>query len=89
MAPALPLPALHAYGLRMYEILQQVGTQFLLQVLAAHLLHEASKGETSFWWPYLRSLPRSYTTAMCFTPDAKEALQVRLPALGCESSSVF
>lgn len=46
------------------------------QVLAVHLLHEVSKGEVSFWCPYLRSLPRSYTTAMCFRPGDIEALQV-------------
>ncbi|PRW59526.1 SET DOMAIN GROUP 40 [Chlorella sorokiniana] len=46
------------------------------QVLAAHLLHECSKGPTSFWHPYLRSLPRTYTTAMCFTEAEAAALQV-------------
>jgi histone-lysine N-methyltransferase SETD3 len=44
-------------------------------VLAIHLLHEASKGSLSFWYPYLRSLPRSYTTAMCFTDSEAAALQ--------------
>lgn len=56
-------------------------TQLLLvllpQVLAVHLLHEMSKGEASFWRPYLQSLPRSYATAMCFRAADVEALQVR------------
>ena len=47
-----------------------------MQVLAAHLLHECSKGPASFWHPYLRSLPRSYTTAMCFSEAEAVALQV-------------
>lgn len=46
------------------------------QVLAAHLLHECSKGSASFWHPYLRTLPRAYTTAMCFTEAEAAALQV-------------
>ncbi|GAB4821693.1 hypothetical protein N2152v2_008739 [Parachlorella kessleri] len=46
------------------------------QVLAVHLLHEVSKGPSSFWWPYLRSLPRAYTAGMCFRPADIEALQV-------------
>lgn len=46
------------------------------QVLAAHLLHECSKGPSSFWHPYLRSLPRSYTTAICFSQAEAAALQV-------------
>ncbi len=41
-----------------------------------HLLYEVSKGGCSFWWPYLKALPRSYTTAMCFRPAEVEALQV-------------
>ncbi len=47
-----------------------------MQVLAAHLLHECSKGAASFWHPYLRSLPRSYTTAMWFAETEAAALQV-------------
>ena len=47
-----------------------------MQVLAAHLLHECSKGPASFWHPYLRSLPRSYTTALCFSESEAAALQV-------------
>ncbi|KAK9811842.1 hypothetical protein WJX72_011071 [[Myrmecia] bisecta] len=45
------------------------------QVLAVHLLHEVSKGETSFWAPYLQQLPHSYTTLAHFSPEACEALQ--------------
>lgn len=48
---------------------------YLVQVLAVHLLCEASKGAASFWQPYLRSLPPRYTTAMCLTADEAAALQ--------------
>ena len=47
-----------------------------LQLLALHLLHEHSKGTESFWYPYLCTLPMSYTTAVCFDEVALEALQV-------------
>lgn len=46
-----------------------------LQILAAHLLHEASKGPASFWRPYLRSLPPRYTTLMGFSDREGAALQ--------------
>eukprot|EP00967_Tisochrysis_lutea_P121990 scaffold201489_cov17-Tisochrysis_lutea.AAC.2 len=48
------------------------------QVLNVHLLHELSKAEASMangssgcqWGPYLKQLPRSYTTLCCFSdPD--------------------
>jgi hypothetical protein len=45
------------------------------QVLAVHLLHEASKGPASFWHLYIRQLPRSYTTLCCFPEEAACALQ--------------
>lgn len=35
-----------------------------------------SKGPTSFWRPYLETLPRSYTTLCCFSPSDIAALQV-------------
>lgn len=40
-----------------------------------HLLHEASKGAASFWHLYIRQLPRSYTTLLCFPEPAIAALQ--------------
>lgn len=46
------------------------------QVLAAHLLHEASKGPASAWHLYISQLPRSYTTLCCFPAAAAEALQL-------------
>lgn len=46
-----------------------------LQTLAAHLLHEASKGRASFWHPYLLSLPPHYTTLMCFSDQELTELQ--------------
>lgn len=45
-------------------------------LLALHLLNEMAKGAASFWAPYLSTLPRSYTTAMCLSSAAVEALQV-------------
>lgn len=58
------------------------------QVLAAFLLHELSKGETSFWYPYLHSLPRQYTSLSYFSTAEAEELQVTpedLNALPCIS----
>lgn len=46
------------------------------QLLAAHLLAEVAKGPASFWCTYLRSLPRRYTTALSFTSEAVDELQV-------------
>ena len=48
----------------------------LAQVLSAHVLAECAKGPSSFWHPYLRSLPRSYTTSMCCGEEQAAALQV-------------
>lgn len=49
---------------------------FTRQLLAVHLLHEVSRGESSQWNVYLRSLPTSYTTAMCLKQEERDALQV-------------
>lgn len=46
------------------------------QLLGIHLLHECSKGTDSFWYPYILSLPRSYSTAVCFTDAEVMELQV-------------
>ncbi|CAL8469431.1 g8972 [Coccomyxa elongata] len=46
------------------------------QVLAAHLLHEVSKGSQSFWGPYFASLPRQYTCLSYFTTEDAQELQV-------------
>lgn len=40
------------------------------QVFIVHLLHEVSKGRCSFWWPYLKTLPRSFTTLMHYSGDS-------------------
>lgn len=45
------------------------------QELAAHLLHEISKGQQSAWRLYLPTLPRSYTTLACFSERAAAQLQ--------------
>ncbi|EIE21593.1 SET domain-containing protein [Coccomyxa subellipsoidea C-169] len=52
---------------------QSIGSS---QVLAAHLLHEASKGQESFWRPYLATLPRQYTCLSYFSPEDIRELQV-------------
>lgn len=47
-----------------------------------HLLHIASQAAAStpdrpfFWEPYVRQLPRSYTTFCCFSQEDVEQLQV-------------
>ena len=45
------------------------------QVLCTHLLHEASKGATSFWQHYIAQLPTNYTLTMAFRQRHIEALQ--------------
>lgn len=44
-------------------------------ILALHLLTEVSRGDASRWVPYLRSLPRTYTTLACFPAEAVPELQ--------------
>lgn len=46
------------------------------QLVAIHLLRECSKGSKSFWYPYIKTLPRSYTTACSLTDDEISQLQV-------------
>ena len=45
-------------------------------MLAAHLLHEVSRGSQSAWYPYIAQLPHEYTLLMNFSPKHIEALQV-------------
>ena len=52
-----------------------------LQVLAAFLLYELSRGAESFWYPYLRSLPTSYTCLSYFSAEEAEQLQVSMHRL--------
>ncbi|PNH05183.1 Protein SET DOMAIN GROUP 40 [Tetrabaena socialis] len=47
------------------------------QVLACHLLLEVSRGAASFWWPYLRQLPRSYSSLPNFAAADAAELQLR------------
>jgi hypothetical protein len=49
-----------------------------MQILVAFLLYEVSRGKESFWWPYLRQLPRSYTSLLHFTAVEAAQLQVGL-----------
>jgi histone-lysine N-methyltransferase SETD3 len=44
-------------------------------LLAAHLLHECSKGTDSPWHLYVRTLPRKYTDGGGFSPAEADALQ--------------
>ena len=48
----------------------------LMQVLIAHLLHEASQGSSSPWHPYIAQLPHQYSLLMGFSPEHIQALQV-------------
>lgn len=50
--------------------------QILVQVLTIHLLHEASKGPASQWHSYIRQLPRTYTTCLCWETGAVQDLQL-------------
>lgn len=43
-------------------------------ILALFLLVEKFK-DSSFWEPYIKALPSSYTTVMYFTPQQLEALK--------------
>ncbi|GLI63986.1 hypothetical protein VaNZ11_007095, partial [Volvox africanus] len=47
------------------------------QVLGCHLLLEVSRGPDSFWWPYLKQLPRSYTSLANFVDDVVGELQLQ------------
>ncbi|XP_078615379.1 SET domain-containing protein 4-like isoform X2 [Branchiostoma floridae x Branchiostoma japonicum] len=48
------------------------------QVLSLFLLIEKNKGEDSFWYPYIRSLPNSFTTPVYFTESELNALSPSL-----------
>jgi hypothetical protein len=45
------------------------------QLLAIHLLRECSKGLTSFWAPYITTIPRSYSTGYSLNDGHIEELQ--------------
>ncbi|KDP35711.1 hypothetical protein JCGZ_10483 [Jatropha curcas] len=46
------------------------------QILTVCLLYEMGKGKSSFWYPYLMHLPRSYETLATFSEFEKQAFQV-------------
>ncbi|KAL4859129.1 Protein SET DOMAIN GROUP 40 [Chlorella vulgaris] len=74
----------------MQAALEQADPQHLLsseQVLAAHLLHEAAKAPASFWHPYIRSLPPSYTTAACLSEAEVAALQAPLAVVAARAAA--
>lgn len=47
-------------------------------MLTVHLLHEVSKKEASFWYPYICQLPRKHSTLAHFDDKDAEAFQVRV-----------
>ena len=47
-----------------------------MSLFALHLLREASKGSSSEWYPYLKSLPTTYSLGICLTQDEIMNLQV-------------
>lgn len=48
-----------------------------MQVLAVCLLYEMGKGKSSWWYPYLMHLPRSYDVLASFSEFEMQALQVQ------------
>ncbi|XP_073044699.1 protein SET DOMAIN GROUP 40 [Primulina eburnea] len=46
------------------------------QILSIALLHEVSKGRSSWWYPYIKQLPRSYDLLFNFNQFEVEALQI-------------
>ncbi|KAJ9172913.1 hypothetical protein P3X46_016103 [Hevea brasiliensis] len=47
-----------------------------MQIMTVCLLYEMGKGKNSFWYPYLKHLPRSYEILATFSEFEKQALQV-------------
>ncbi|KAH8511460.1 hypothetical protein H0E87_008870 [Populus deltoides] len=47
-----------------------------MQILAVCLLYEMGKGKSSWWYPYLMHLPRSYDVLASFSEFEMQALQV-------------
>ena len=48
----------------------------VVQILTIALLNEVNKGKSSWWYPYLKQLPRSYDTLAGFGQFEIQALQV-------------
>lgn len=49
-----------------------------MQTLTVCLLYEVGKGKKSWWYPYLKNLPRSYSTLPTFRQFEVQAFQVQL-----------
>lgn len=50
-----------------------------MQIFTVCLLYEMNKRKSSWWYPYLMELPRSYDTLACWGHFETEALQVCFP----------
>lgn len=48
-----------------------------MQILTVCLLYEMGKGKSSWWYPYLMHLPRSYDVLASFSEFEMQALQVQ------------
>lgn len=57
------------------------------QVLMLHLLHEASKGESSFWAAYIQQLPRAYTLLEGLADEQVQQLQVPFASAQAQQSA--
>lgn len=61
-----------------------------MQILAVFLLYELSKGQASFWGPYISQLPprfNGYTTLPYFT--AQQALELQAPPPSRDASRLL
>lgn len=59
------------------------------QIVAIHLIHQCSLDKDSFWHVYLRSLPPSYTTALCFASSQQDVDELQVPyAMHCVSIAI-
>ena len=48
------------------------------QAISLYLISEKAAGHSSFWWPYIETLPQCYTNAACWTDEDISKLPQRL-----------